>query len=66
MVREISVKYCHSTLAMSYFLACTIQDHVIIELKQTGLKARSKVDEEELVREDDPFLVVHPNYVIDG
>ncbi|XP_064611933.1 zygotic DNA replication licensing factor mcm6-like [Liolophura sinensis] len=41
-------------------------DHVIIELKQTGLKARSKVDEDELVREDDPFLVVHPNYVIDG
>lgn len=37
------------------------QDHVLIELKQTGLKTT-----EGLVREDDPFLVVHPNYVIDS
>lgn len=36
-------------------------DHVLIELKQTGLKTS-----EGLVREDDPFLVVHPNYVIDS
>ncbi|XP_014781505.1 zygotic DNA replication licensing factor mcm6 [Octopus bimaculoides] len=42
-------------------------DHVLIELKQTGLKSMSKHKEDEsLVREDDPFLVVHPNYVIDS
>ncbi|XP_069120581.1 zygotic DNA replication licensing factor mcm6-like [Argopecten irradians] len=34
-------------------------DHVLIELKQTGLKG------EGLVREEDPFLVVHPNYMVD-
>ncbi|XP_033731881.1 zygotic DNA replication licensing factor mcm6-like isoform X2 [Pecten maximus] len=34
-------------------------DHVLIELKQTGLKG------EGLVREEDPFLVVHPNYLVD-
>lgn len=36
-------------------------DHVLIELKQTGLKS-----DQGLVIEDDPFLVVHPNYVIDS
>ncbi|KAJ8307403.1 hypothetical protein KUTeg_015487 [Tegillarca granosa] len=41
-------------------------DHVLIELTQTGLKARTKHDEAALVREEDPFLVVHPNYVIDA
>ncbi|XP_041371751.1 zygotic DNA replication licensing factor mcm6-like [Gigantopelta aegis] len=40
-------------------------DHVLIELKQTGLKKLSKHEEETLTREDDPFLVVHPNYVVD-
>ncbi|ESO87684.1 hypothetical protein LOTGIDRAFT_206985 [Lottia gigantea] len=39
-------------------------DHVLIELKQTGLK-KSKHGEESLVREDDPILVVHPNYAAD-
>jgi hypothetical protein len=34
---------------------------VLIELKQTGLKT-----DKGLVIEDDPFLVVHPNYVIDS
>lgn len=42
-------------------------DHVLIELKQTGLKSISKHKEAEgLIREDDPFIVVHPNYVIDS
>ena len=41
------------------------QDHVLIELSQTGLSKKSKHDEDILVREDDPFLVVHPNYTID-
>ncbi|KAL3836521.1 hypothetical protein ACJMK2_021945 [Sinanodonta woodiana] len=40
-------------------------DHVLIELTQTGLKTKGK-QESELVKEDDPFLVVHPNYVIDS
>ncbi|KAL5009589.1 hypothetical protein ScPMuIL_011894 [Solemya velum] len=39
-------------------------DHVLIELKQTGLNQKGK-DGDALVREDDPFLVVHPNYVVD-
>ena len=41
-----------------------LQDHVLIELKQTGLKKGR--EEEQLIKEDDPFLVVHPNYTIDG
>ncbi|WAR04641.1 MC6ZB-like protein [Mya arenaria] len=40
-------------------------DHVMIELAQTGLEKRSKRDEDTLIKEDDPFLVVHPNYVIE-
>ena len=38
---------------------------MIIQLEATGLKARGKA-ESELVSEDDPILVVHPNYVIDS
>lgn len=38
-------------------------DHVLIELKQTGLKSKT---DQALVIEDDPFIVVHPNYVIDS
>ena len=38
---------------------------MLIELWQTGLSKKSKHDEEALIREDDPFLVVHPNYIID-
>ena len=44
---------------------CVLQDHVLIELAVTGLEKKSKRDEDTLVKEDDPFLVVHPNYVID-
>ncbi|KAL4229140.1 MCM DNA helicase complex subunit mcm6 [Mactra antiquata] len=40
-------------------------DHVLIELAQTGLTRRTKQDEESLIKEDDPYLVVHPNYVVD-
>ncbi|XP_013418015.1 zygotic DNA replication licensing factor mcm6-B [Lingula anatina] len=40
-------------------------DHVIIELSQTGIKGR-KQEEDQLHREEDPLLVVHPNYVIDA
>ena len=45
-----------------YGLFIFFQDHVIIQLDQTGL---TKSDTE-LVREDDPILVVHPNYVVDS
>lgn len=38
-------------------------DHVLIQLTQTGLKPRG--GQGELVREEDPILVVHPNYMID-
>ncbi|KAL8591135.1 hypothetical protein ACOMHN_063759 [Nucella lapillus] len=40
-------------------------DNVLIELKQTGLKPGKKHDEDTLVREDDPILVVHPNFVLE-
>lgn len=39
---------------------CLLQDHVLIELTQTGMKGQ-----DDLVREEDPYVVVHPNYVID-
>ncbi|KAH9643182.1 hypothetical protein HF086_010634 [Spodoptera exigua] len=38
-------------------------DQVIIPLSTTGLKASQKSSEQEI--EDDPLLVVHPNYVVD-
>ncbi|XP_068625523.1 DNA replication licensing factor Mcm6 [Battus philenor] len=38
-------------------------DQVIIPLSTTGLKAKQKTPEQEI--EDDPLLVVHPNYVVD-
>ncbi|KAI0231089.1 DNA replication licensing factor MCM6 [Lamellibrachia satsuma] len=37
-------------------------DHILIELDTMGLKP--KHSKEQLVKEDDPVLVVHPNYVI--
>ncbi|XP_071103995.1 zygotic DNA replication licensing factor mcm6-like [Haliotis cracherodii] len=40
-------------------------DHVLIELSQTGMKPKSKHDTQALIREEDPILVVHPNYVAD-
>merc|ERR1712168_1008791 len=40
-------------------------DHVIIQLDSTGLTGKGKhATDDQLVREDDPILVVHPNYVI--
>ena len=50
---------------ISLYFFVYFQDHVIIQLDQTGLKARTKQDEQ-LVREEDPILVVHPNYIVDG
>lgn len=41
----------------------TLQDHIIIELTKTGLK--KVADGEEPVMEEDPFLVVNPNYVLE-
>uniref|UniRef100_A0A4W4DTW8 DNA replication licensing factor MCM6 n=1 Tax=Electrophorus electricus TaxID=8005 RepID=A0A4W4DTW8_ELEEL len=39
-------------------------DHVIIELTKTGLKKVTDEEEEPIV-EEDPFLVVNPNYVLE-
>ncbi|XP_041985314.1 DNA replication licensing factor Mcm6 [Aricia agestis] len=39
-------------------------DQVIIPLSTTGLKSTQKSSEQEI--EDDPLLVVHPNYVVDS
>ncbi|XP_078084173.1 zygotic DNA replication licensing factor mcm6-B-like [Mustelus asterias] len=38
-------------------------DHILIELKQTGLKSRKGEGDE--VLEQDPFLVVNPNYALE-
>ncbi|XP_002733704.1 zygotic DNA replication licensing factor mcm6-B [Saccoglossus kowalevskii] len=41
-------------------------DQVLIELSKTGLKQKKHdTESEEQIQEDDPFLVVHPNYVLD-
>ena len=40
-------------------------DHILIELQQTGIKKRTRKDSDSLVKEDDPILVVHPNYIVD-
>lgn len=40
------------------------QDHIIIELTKTGLKKISK-DGDEPVMEEDPLLVVNPNYILE-
>ncbi|CAG5124538.1 unnamed protein product [Candidula unifasciata] len=40
-------------------------DHVLIQLTQTGLKPRSG-QEDDMHKEADPILVVHPNYIIDS
>ncbi|KAM6948287.1 MCM6 minichromosome maintenance deficient 6, like [Aplochiton taeniatus] len=39
-------------------------DHIIIELTKTGLKKVGQMGEDPVV-EDDPFLVVNPNYVLE-
>ncbi|KAI4872501.1 hypothetical protein NFI96_031985 [Prochilodus magdalenae] len=39
-------------------------DHIIIELTKTGLK-KVGADGEEPVMEEDPFLVVNPNYILE-
>ncbi|XP_051554164.1 MCM6 minichromosome maintenance deficient 6, like [Myxocyprinus asiaticus] len=39
-------------------------DHIIIELTKTGLKKVSE-DGDEPVTEEDPFLVVNPNYILE-
>jgi len=59
MTRTCGVK-CIFSLTKLYVL---LQDHILIELDTTGLKP--KHSKEQLVKEDDPVLVVHPNYVID-
>lgn len=38
------------------------QDQIIIPLTMTDLRSKDKEDEE---KEEDPLLVVHPNYVMD-
>lgn len=40
------------------------KDHIIIELTKTGLKKISE-DGDEPVLEEDPFLVVNPNYILE-
>ena len=37
---------------------------MLIQLEHSGLRKR-RGDEQDLVTEDDPVLVVHPNYVVE-
>lgn len=37
-------------------------DEILLDLRTTGLK---KTTTDELAIDDDPFLVVHPNYIIE-
>ncbi|XP_061432588.1 zygotic DNA replication licensing factor mcm6-A-like isoform X2 [Lethenteron reissneri] len=40
-------------------------DHVLIEIAQTGLGQRRRGEGDEVVQEEDPFLVVNPNFVLE-
>lgn len=42
--------------------ACVSQDHVLIELTQGGLKGSTEGSES---YEEDPYLVVNPNYLLE-
>lgn len=56
------------TIVMKVIDRLVHHDNILIELKHTQLKSKSKSKstEEPLPVEDDPYLVVHPNYVIDS
>lgn len=41
---------------------CVSQDHVLIELTQAGLKGSTEGSES---YEEDPYLVVNPNYLLE-
>lgn len=43
---------------------CSFQEHIIIELTKTGLKKVGDEGEEPVI-EEDPFLVVNPNYILE-
>ena len=43
------------------FLHCFLKDHVILALKEWGQSEEGYTPSED----EDPFLVVHPNFVID-
>lgn len=43
-------------------LFCCVKDQIIIPLTTRDLKGKGKEDAED---EEDPLLVVHPNYVLD-
>ena len=53
--------------AVDGLICLRCQDHVLIQLAHTGLKQRRAADDTDaLQKDDDPVLVVHPNYVIDA
>ena len=47
---------------------CVFQDRVLIQLEATGMKGRGRGEGDvgDMVKEIDPLLVVHPNYVINA
>lgn len=55
---------CCVILILFFYIYFSLQDHIIIELSKTGLKKVTD-DGEEPVTEEDPFLVVNPNYVLE-
>lgn len=59
----------HKSPSLVLLLRCHYachQDNVLIELRQVGLQSPKKHGQETLVREEDPILVVHPNFVLDA
>lgn len=53
------------TIVMKVIDRLIHHDNILIELKHTQLMAKAK-SSEPLTTDDDPYLVVHPNYVIDS
>ncbi|XP_043546940.1 DNA replication licensing factor MCM6-like [Chiloscyllium plagiosum] len=40
-------------------------DHILIEMTKSGLKILKAGAEDDVTEEDDPFMVVNPNYVLE-
>uniref|UniRef100_A0A4W5M080 DNA replication licensing factor MCM6 n=1 Tax=Hucho hucho TaxID=62062 RepID=A0A4W5M080_9TELE len=66
---KIEIESEAEIVAKKYLIEKVLQrrihyDHIIIELTKTGLK-QVGVEGEEPVEEEDPFLVVNPNYILE-
>lgn len=48
-------------LLLEYISFSLLQDHILIELSQSGLRG----SKEEETFDEDPYLVVNPNYILE-